>query len=90
MLEAPSFHIPTINIGNRQKGRIQAVSVINCSPNPEAIASALTKAFSPEFRAMLTSVTNPYDRGNSSETIVPILKEINLREATQKRFYDLP
>ena len=90
LLEAPSFRIATINIGDRQKGRIQAPSVINCLPNTEAIAMAFAQMSSSEFRATLTTVANPYDQGNASETIVNVLKEISLEGVIEKRFYDLP
>ena len=89
ILEAPSFRVATINVGTRQDGRIQADSVINCPPEPEAIASAFTQVFSSEFQQQLATVSNPYDQGNASTAIVKVLKEADLTEITKKRFYDI-
>jgi GDP/UDP-N,N'-diacetylbacillosamine 2-epimerase (hydrolysing) len=50
LAEVPSFHIPTVNIGDRQKGRMQGESIINCAPKDDSIAAAIEKALSPAFR----------------------------------------
>lgn len=72
LYEAPSFKKPTVNIGDRQKGRLQASSVINCPPDAEAIFSAISSAFSLDC----TSVVNPYGDGKSAPRIVSVLKQI--------------
>jgi UDP-hydrolysing UDP-N-acetyl-D-glucosamine 2-epimerase len=72
LYEAPSFKKPTVNIGDRQKGRLQASSVINCQPDAEAIFSAISSAFSLDC----TSVVNPYGDGKSSPRIVSVLTQI--------------
>lgn len=91
LVEAPSFHIPTINIGDRQKGRLQADSVINCKPLEWDVAGAMDLAASKEFRDKLADAINPYGDGNTSGKIVKIMKEklvdgtVNLK----KEFYDI-
>lgn len=91
IIEVPSFKIPTINIGDRQKGRIQAESVINCEPVAEEIEEAIMTALSFEFRNHLGAVENPYGDGNTSEKICEITHDylIHDKMLTQKRFYDL-
>ncbi|NVK31270.1 MAG: UDP-N-acetylglucosamine 2-epimerase (hydrolyzing) [Gammaproteobacteria bacterium] len=74
IIEVPSFHKPTINIGMRQKGRVAAQSVIHCEPSKESISAAIHKAISPSFKAVVASVENPYGIGNASGQIVDILK----------------
>ena len=91
LLEVPSFKIPTINIGDRQKGRLKAESVIDCEPIKQAICYAMEKAISPEFLNGLKMVENPYGDGNTSKKLVDILEE-NIRENSinlKKRFFDI-
>jgi len=90
LLEAPSLKTPTVNIGGRQKGRLCASSVINSDPDHESIQSAINLAFSPEFRARLDKVRNPYGDGGASEKIVRILEQFDFRDMDIKTFYDLP
>lgn len=91
IIEAPSFEIPTINIGNRQKGRMQAESVINCGTEAEEIIAAIQKAMSQDFRDGIKNVKNPYGNGKTSEKLVSILEELvtNQEIDLQKKFYDL-
>ena len=72
LTEAPSFKIATINIGDRQKGRIAADSVINCLPKKQSITKSIKYAYSKKFQKILKGVKNPYDNGSSSEKIVKI------------------
>ena len=64
IIEAPSFKIPTINIGDRQKGRIQAQSIINCEPTMGDILKAIERARTPEFRKNCEKAVNPNGDGN--------------------------
>lgn len=92
IVEAPSFGIPTINIGERQRGRVQAGSVINCRPVREEILRALDLAQSEAFRAKAATTINPYGDGKTSERIYGIIKN-TLSEGTidlKKVFYDIP
>lgn len=88
IIEVPSFKTATVNIGNRQKGRIQADSIINCPPQREDILKALYKAYSPEFRKKLGHVRNPYEGENTAQKILDVLKNVNLEHALKKKFYD--
>lgn len=92
LIEAPSFGIPTINIGNRQRGRIQADSVVNCPPQKEAILSSLDTVLSEQFRFKAAGVKNPYGDGNTSIKIAGILKDVlgMGRLDLKKKFYDIP
>jgi len=79
ILEAPSFKLPAINIGKRQRGRMQAVNVINTGYNREQIAQAIQEALKgKEYKKKLKTCVNPYGDGHSSERIVRILKEVDL------------
>ena len=89
LIEAPSFKIPTINIGDRQKGRIKASSVINCEPTESSIIQALNKAFDNDFRASLRALNNPYGEAGASEKIKDILRDFDLENIIKKKFYDL-
>ena len=69
LLEAPSFKIGTINIGDRQKGRVKAQSVLNCNPSIESINEAFEILYTKEFQNILSNVKNPFDLGSSSKNI---------------------
>jgi GDP/UDP-N,N'-diacetylbacillosamine 2-epimerase (hydrolysing) len=88
ILEAPTLRTPTINIGDRQKGRLKASSIIDCSPDKEAIEAALAKAYSPRFQEGLSAAVNPYGAGGAAEAIVGILEHVHLEGIVQKEFYD--
>lgn len=70
LLEAPSFGIPTVNIGDRQRGRSRATSIIDCEPNARDIVVAINKAQSKEFRVISRNTKNPYEGIDTSKTIV--------------------
>jgi GDP/UDP-N,N'-diacetylbacillosamine 2-epimerase (hydrolysing) len=90
LLETPSFKKGTINIGDRQLGRLQAISIINCEPTRESIANALVNLYSPAFQDSLNDVINPYGDGGASEKIVKVLKKYVLVDLIKKSFYDFP
>ena len=87
--EVPSFKKATINIGDRQKGRTKASSVIDTSPIKEEILAAIKKAYSKEFEQILKNTINPYDGGNPSKKMIKILKEIKLDDILKNKFYDI-
>lgn len=89
LAEAPSFRIGTINIGDRQKGRIKASSVIDCEPNKDSILKSFEKLYSKEFQETLKTTINPYGNGCASKKIVEILKNVDLKNILKKSFYDL-
>ena len=89
LTEAPTFKIGTINIGDRQKGRIRAKSVIDCTPNKKSITKAIEKLYSNDFQADLKDIQNPYGVGNATEKIMNILKTNYLPKVLKKEFFDL-
>ena len=89
LAEVPSFKKGTINIGDRQRGRLQASSIINCEPNRESIAAALRKLYSVDFQVGLSRVINPYGEGGASTAIISEIKSAALDGLLKKRFYDL-
>lgn len=91
LIEAPVFGIPTINIGERQKGRAQGETVINCAPEAEEIKEAVETAMSREFREKAKEATSPYGSGNTSEAIFDISMDylMNDKICIKKEFYDL-
>lgn len=90
LLEAPTFKKGTINIGDRQLGRLQSKSVINCKANSKSITSALEYLYSNEFQVSLKTVVNPYGNGGASEKVVKILKQYPLNNIIKKTFYNVP
>lgn len=90
LIEVPSFRKGTINIGDRQRGRLRAASVIDCEPNRATITEALRKLYSHDFQASLSRATNPYGEGGASEKVLQILKSHVIEGVVKKAFYDLP
>ncbi len=90
IIEMPSLGKPTINIGDRQKGRITAGSVIQCAPAQGRISMALKKAFSAKFSSTCTKIKNPYGNGLAARKIVAVLKkELPRIKSLKKGFYDI-
>lgn len=86
LYEAPSFRVPTVNIGNRQKGRLQAASVLNCPIEAQAISQTISNAFDLDC----SGVMNPYGDGESSARIIAMLKNIHApKQLLQKHFFDM-
>ena len=90
LLEVPSFKKATINIGDRQQGRLQVESVINCEPTRQGIAAALERLYSADFQMSLSQVRNLYGEGGASEKVVKTIKHYVIDGITKKTFYDLP
>jgi GDP/UDP-N,N'-diacetylbacillosamine 2-epimerase (hydrolysing) len=87
--EAPTFKIGTINIGDRQRGRIKAESVIDCEPKKESILMSLKTLYSKEFQRKLKDVKNPYGEGDGAKKIKEIIKEKDLTGILKKEFYNI-
>lgn len=90
LIEAPAFGLPTVNIGDRQKGRLRGASVIDCCGDKGSIVTALKKALSAGFRETAAQATSPYGTPGASRRIVDVLKTFSLAGARRKSFYDLP
>ena len=90
IVEAPSFRVPVVNIGNRQSGRIKAENVIDVLKHEKVeILTAIRKAISKEFKDSLNKIENPYGDGNTSGKIVEVLKTYSLSDILRKKFRDL-
>ena len=87
IIEVPSFHIPTINIGDRQKGRVAAASVLNSKPTQQDIQQRLAAILAPGYLNSLVSVTNPYDMPDTATNILDTLKHQPI--VSIKSFYNL-
>jgi GDP/UDP-N,N'-diacetylbacillosamine 2-epimerase (hydrolysing) len=90
LLEAPTFKKGTINIGDRQLGRLQSKSIINCEPSFKSIVSAIEYLYSNAFQSNLKTTVNPYGNGGASQKVVKILKKYPLDNIVKKTFYNLP
>ena len=90
LTEVPTFRKGTVNIGDRQRGRLRADSVIDCEPTRESIGTAIGRLYSAEFRSVLARSRNPYGEGGASEKVVAVLKDCRLEGLTKKSFFDLP
>jgi len=88
LAEAPSLGIGTVNIGDRQRGRLKASSVIDCLPQRGDILTAIEKLYTPGFQRTLLETRNPYGDGGASLRIIRILEEHPLDELLKKRFHD--
>lgn len=89
ILETPSFHIPTLNIGSRQDGRLAAASVYNCGTSKEAISVELGHVLSPEFRAHAAKAKNPYEKDGTAQAIFDVISTYPLEGIIKKEFYNL-
>jgi UDP-hydrolysing UDP-N-acetyl-D-glucosamine 2-epimerase len=94
LVEAPSFRLPVVNIGDRQRGRVRAANIIDVPCTRDAILRGIKRAVSPRFRASLRGMRNPYDRfhdGRASERIKNVLRDIDISGGfLKKSFHDLP
>ena len=91
LIEAPSFSLPVVNVGNRQCGRVRAENVIDVGCARGDIVTAVRRALSAEFRRSLDGMANPYGSGDAAEKTVEVIREVDLSEKLiVKRFNDLP
>ncbi len=90
LAEAPSLGVGTVNIGDRQRGRLKADSVIDCQPERSAILAAIRQLHDPDFRRVVAGAVNPYGQGGASEKIVQVLQNVPLEGIVKKSFHNLP
>jgi len=90
LAEVPSFKKGTVNIGDRQRGRLMSASVINCLPNKNSITEAINTLYSEGFQQSLQDALNPYGDGGAVEKIVEVLESADLQGLIKKPFYNLP
>ncbi len=90
LIEAPSFGLPVVNIGDRQRGRLRAANVIDVAADRAAIAEGIRRALDPPFRRGLAGLINPYGDGHAAPRIAAVLREVELGpRLIRKRFVDL-
>ena len=89
LIEVPSFKKPTINIGDRQKGRIKAKSVIDCLPKKNDIIKSIELALSEKFKNKIRNIKNPYGNKGASKRIKDILKNYKIDNILKKKFYNI-
>lgn len=90
IIEVPSFGIPTVNIGDRQKGRVSAGSVVSCGNSVQEIENALQTALSRKFRDGLVNVKNPYEKAGTSDMVVQVISQaLEKKIDIKKKFYDI-
>lgn len=89
IVEVPSFGVPTLNIGDRQKGRLAAESVVNSDTDKKSILKGLEKVLSPAFQDFCKTVNNPYGKENTAEEIFNVISTYPLDNIIQKHFYDI-
>lgn len=89
LIEVPTFKVPTVNIGNRQKGRIAGETVISCAGDKSSILNAIDKGLSSEFKEKCFNSQNPYGEGDSSDRIINIILNTSLDGLVFKSFFDI-
>lgn len=90
LIEAPSFALPVVNVGDRQEGRIKAGNVIDVpKPDFKCLSAAITRALSEDFRRTIVGIRNPYGDGDASEKIVKVLKNESLGSIGGKQFHNI-
>ena len=89
IIEASSFRLPVVNVGNRQKGRVRAANVIDVECTRTAIRMGIERALDPVFRESLTEITNPYGSGGAAGVIIATIKRFEQRDLIPKKFNDM-
>lgn len=89
IVEAPSLKTATINIGNRQKGRLQAGSILNCKAKTDEILTCFEKIKTADFKKVIAEAVNPYGSGDTSVQIIDTLKKVNIENLRLKKFYTI-
>lgn len=89
IVEGPSIGVPTVNVGQRQQGRLRAPSVIDCAPVREEIRAALDTACSPDFQALARERRSPYGTPGAGARIAGLLRQTSLDDILLKRFHDM-
>ena len=91
LIEAPSFELPVVNVGIRQKGRLRAANVIDVGHNRDEIVAGIRRALEPGFRQSLRGLVNPYGDGRAGARIADVLASVEFGpRLLRKRFVDRP
>ena len=89
IIEAPSLATASVNIGDRQDGRVKGKSVINCKADKKSVLRAINKGISKKFKKKIFKLKNPYEMKNTANKIFSTIKKINLKKLEKKKFFDL-
>lgn len=89
LVEVPSVHIPTLNIGDRQKGRARSLSVIDCQSDKASVVEGLKKVLSDEQFQLSRYAQNPYEKAGTAQSIFDVISTHPLESLTQKSFYNI-
>lgn len=89
LVEVPSAHIPTLDIGDRQKGRTRGLSVLHCGSDYCDIVAGLNTVLSPVFRQLARTAVNPYEKDDTAQSIFDVIRTYPLEQLNQKSFYNL-
>jgi GDP/UDP-N,N'-diacetylbacillosamine 2-epimerase (hydrolysing) len=89
IIEVPSFGVPTVNIGDRQKGRVRAKSVIDCNPTTGDITKVIQKATDSTFAAKIKNIENPYAKPGTAKAIVKEIQKVKLDSIMKKSFWNI-
>ena len=89
IIEAPSFELPVVNVGDRQKGRVRASNVLDVGAQEDLLVDSICYALSSDFRCGLQNISNPYGDGSASVRIIDVLKSIELEDLYPKVFHDI-
>ena len=89
LIEVPSAHIPTLNIGDRQKGRARGASVVDVASDKASIVAGLQEVLSPDFRTFCKTTTNPYEKEGTAESIFIVISTYPLEDLIRKSFCNL-
>jgi UDP-N-acetylglucosamine 2-epimerase (non-hydrolysing)/GDP/UDP-N,N'-diacetylbacillosamine 2-epimerase (hydrolysing) len=89
IVEVPSFGIPTLNIGDRQKGRTCATSILNCKSNKQSIEKGLELVLSKEMVETSKTTSNPYEKDDTATQIFSVISTCSLENSIQKSFYNI-
>ena len=86
----PAFGKGTVNVGERQRGRLRGASVIDCAPERGAIIAAINHLYSTDFKAVLLNMSNPYGSAGAAKRVDEVLSKVSLNGILKKDFFDLP
>ena len=89
LLEMPTFKKASLNLGNRQSGRVKSESVIDTKIKKKDIINSIKKIYSKKFQIKIKNSFNPYGNGGASEKIIKILKKKKMKNFMLKKFYDI-
>ena len=89
IIEAPSFRVPTVNIGSRQDGRYKPSTVIDAAPDKKSIEQSMARALSDSFRQSCKKASNPYGKGNTAGLVLKQIRKFGKISSTAKKFFDL-